>query len=98
MSREILSVAVFEPAPGQEDECLAVIRELSRIFAASKYSRDFLYRDAKDSSRYIVVRYWASDEARREAQEDPAALRCWARMADLMTIIKVYESLEEVAL
>ena len=98
MSEEILSVAVFEPEPGHEDECLSTLRELVGILAAKRYSRDRLFRDTKDPNRYIVVRYWASESARREAQEDAAAQRCWARLGHLMTIVKVYESLEELSL
>jgi heme-degrading monooxygenase HmoA len=98
MSQEILSVAVFEPTPGQEEACLETVRELITTLTSRGYSRDSLYRDAKDPKRYIAVRLWKSEEARREAQEDPAALRCWARMAHQMNIIRVYESLEEVKL
>jgi heme-degrading monooxygenase HmoA len=96
MSKEVLSVAVFEPLPGQEEACLATVRELITILTSKGYSRDSLYRDAKDPSRYIAVRVWKSEEARREAQEDAGAQRCWARMAHQMTIIRVYESLEEI--
>lgn len=98
MSKEILSVAVFEPQAGKEEECLAVVRELAGILAAKQASRDRLFRDGSEMHRYVLARYWASDAARRQALEDPAALRCWARMAQLINIIKVYESLEEVEL
>ena len=96
--KEILSVAVFEPHPGKEQECLAMIRELAGILGAGQYSRDRLFRDTTAAHRYVLTRYWASESARRQALEDPAALRCWARMADLIDSIKVYESLEEVEL
>ena len=98
MSTEILSVAVFEPQAGKEAECLATVRELAGILSAKQFSRDRLFRDSSEAHRYVLARYWASSAARRQALEDPAALRCWARMADLINIIKVYESLEEVAL
>jgi hypothetical protein len=98
MTKEILSVAVFEPQAGKEEECLAVVRELAGILAAKQSSRDRLFRDSSENHWYILARYWASDAARRQALEDPAALRCWARMAELINIIKVYESLEEVEL
>ncbi len=98
MAKEILSVAVFEPHAGKEEECLDAVRELARILAAKQYSRDRLYRDSAEAHRYVLARYWASDSARREALEDPAALRCWARLAELINIIKVYESLEDVEL
>jgi quinol monooxygenase YgiN len=98
MPQEILSVAVFEPRPGREQECLSAVRELAEILAAKQFSRDRLFRDSAEAHRYVLARYWASESARRQALEDPAALRCWARMADLINSIKVYESLEEVAL
>ena len=98
MSQEILSVAVFEPQPGQEQECLNAVRELAGILAAKQFSRDRLFRDTAEAHRYVLARYWASESARRQALEDPAALRCWARMAELINSIKVYESLEEVPL
>jgi quinol monooxygenase YgiN len=98
MAKEILSVAIFEPQPGKQQECLAVVRELAGILSRKQYSRDRLFRDGSEEHRYVLARYWASDAARRQALEDPAALRCWARMADLINIIKVYESLEEVEL
>jgi quinol monooxygenase YgiN len=96
MSKEILSLAVFEPQLGKEEECLATVRELAAILSAKQYSRDQLFRDGGEAHRYVLARYWASEASRRQALEDPAALRCWARMADLIKIIKVYESLEEV--
>lgn len=98
MSQEVLSVAVFDPEPGKEEECLATLRELSALLAAKNLSRDLLYSENKESRRYVLVRYWTSEKARKEALEDPAALRCWARLAHLMTILKVYETLEEVPL
>jgi quinol monooxygenase YgiN len=98
LSQEILSVAVFEPQPGREQEGLSAVRELAGILAAKQFSRDRLFRDSTEAHRYVLARYWASESARRQALEDPAALRCWARMAELINSIKVYESLEEVPL
>lgn len=97
MSEEILSVAVFEPAEGKELESITTLRELARVLSAKGYSRDTLYCE-KATRRYILVRYWKSAATRREAQEDPAALRCWARLADQINTIKVYEALDEVPL
>jgi hypothetical protein len=42
------------------------------------------------------MRYWKSEEARRAAQEDPDAQRCWARLGHEIQILKVYEKLEAV--
>jgi hypothetical protein len=97
MSDQILSVAVFEPVNGREQESLDTLRELAGVLSQKGYSRDLLYCE-KATQRYILVRYWTSAATRREAQEDPAALRCWARLADQISIIKVYEALEEVSL
>lgn len=95
MSSEILSVAVFVPLPGHEDEALATVRELSGVLAAGGYSRDGLYRGPDE---YVLVRFWKSDECRRAAMENPSAQKCWAKLAHEIRIVKVYESLEEVDL
>lgn len=93
-SREFLSVAVWEPIPGQEGASLATLRELSSILAVKGYGRDLLYRDRE--SHYVLLRYWKSEDARRAAQEDPDLLRCWARLGNEIQIVKVYETLAEV--
>ncbi len=95
MTQEILSVAIFEAAEGQEEDALATLRELARVLSEKGYSRDLLYCE-KATNRYVLVRYWTSAAARREAQEYPSALRCWARLADQINVIKVYEALEEI--
>ena len=96
MSEEILSVAVFLPLPGKEEEGLATVRELSSVLAAGGYSRDLLYRGGE--GEYILVRFWKSEDARRAALEDPEAQRRWARLANEIRILKVHESLEEIPL
>jgi hypothetical protein len=96
MSQEILSVAIYQPLPGKEEISLATMRDLFAALSAGGYSRDRLYRDGK--SQYIVVRYWKSEEMRRAALEDTEVLRCWARLAQEIEIVKVYERLEEVGL
>jgi quinol monooxygenase YgiN len=96
VSSEILSVAVFEPLAGHEEQALATVRELSSVLAASGHSRDVLYRGP--DGEYVLVRHWKSDETRRAAMEDPNAQRCWAKLAHEIRIVKVYESLEEVEL
>ena len=96
MPQEILSVAVWEPIPGEEAASLATLRELSAIVAARGYGRDLLYRDRE--SHYVFLRYWKSEDARRTALEDPDMLRCWARLGNEIQILKVYETLDEVPL
>jgi quinol monooxygenase YgiN len=96
MSQEVLSIAVFEPYPGDEQACLATLHELSAILAERNYGQDCVYRDRSNAKCYVLVRHWASDAARRQAQEDPAVQKCWAQLAHLMTILKIYESLDEM--
>ena len=96
MSKEILSVAVFAPEEGHEEQALATVRELSGVLREGGYSRDILYRGAE--GEYVLVRHWKSDESRRAALEDVEAQRRWAKLAHEIRILKVYESLEEVTL
>jgi hypothetical protein len=96
MSQEILSVAVFSPLDGQEQEALGTVRELSAVLAKGGYSRDILYRGPE--GEYVLVRHWKSDDARRAALEDPEAQRRWAKLAHEVRILRVHESLEEIPL
>jgi len=98
MHKEILSLAIFEPLPGNEEAVLATMQALMAALAKHGYSRDLLYRDGKSKREYILLRYWKSEEARRAAQEDPEVLRCWAELSHEIRTIKVYESLEEAGL
>jgi hypothetical protein len=94
--KEILSVAVFVPLPGHEEQALATVRELSGVLRGGGYSRDILYRGPE--GEYVLVRHWKSDELRRAALEDPQAQRRWAKLAHEIRILKVHESLEEIPL
>jgi quinol monooxygenase YgiN len=96
MSQEILAIAIWKPFPDMEAASLTTLRELIAILAAKGYSRDLLYRD-KDG-HYVLLRYWKSEEARRDAQEDPEVQRCWAKLGNEIQILKVYERLENVPL
>lgn len=96
MPNEILSLALWEPLPGMESASLVTIRELIAILAAKGYSRDLLYRSGE--SQYILLRYWQSEETRRAAQEDPEVHRYWARLGNEISIVKIYETLEQVPL
>jgi hypothetical protein len=95
MSQEILSVAIFQPLPGHEEASLNTMRALIAALSAGGYSRDLLYRDAKSRDEYILLRYWKSEEARRGALEDPEVLRCWAKLAQEIRTVRIYEKLEE---
>jgi len=46
----------------------------------------------------VMFRYWKSEDGRRAALEDPEVLRCWARLAEQIQIVKIYESLEDTGL
>jgi len=95
MKEEIFSIAVYEPLPGSETASLATIQDLSAALSKGGYSRDLLYRDAKLSGEYVLLRYWKSEEARRAALEDPEVLRCWAKLAQEIRTVKVFETLED---
>jgi hypothetical protein len=95
MSQEILSIAIFQPLPGNEEASLATMRALIAALSAGGYSRDLLYRDSKSPDEYILLRYWKSEETRRAALEDPEVLRCWARLSHEIRTVKIYETLEE---
>jgi heme-degrading monooxygenase HmoA len=95
MSQEILSIAIFQPLPGYEQESLATMRALIAALSAGGYSRDVLYRDAKSDDEYVLLRYWKSENARRDALEDPEVLRCWAKLAQEIRTVKIYETLED---
>jgi heme-degrading monooxygenase HmoA len=95
MSQEILSIAIFQPLPGFEQESLKTMRSLIAALSAGGYSRDVLYRDAKSHDEYILLRYWKSEATRRDALEDPEVLRCWAKLAQEIRTVKIYETLED---
>jgi len=96
MTEEIFSIAVYEPLPGSEEASLATMQDLIAALAKGGYSRDLLYRDAKPAGEYVLLRYWKSEAARRAALEDPEVLRCWAKLAQEIRTVKVFETLEAV--
>ena len=94
MPEEILSLAIVEPLPGNDEAFTATMRALTAALAKGGYSRDLFYRDAKTGNEYVLLRYWKSEQARRAALEDPDVLRCWAELSHQIRTIKVYEALE----
>ena len=98
MPGEIPSIAIFELLPGSEAEALETSRSLIAALAKGGYCRDLLYRDPLSRNQYVLVRYWKSEDARRAALEDPEVLRCWAKLANEIRTLKVYERLEETEL
>lgn len=96
MGDEIVSLAVLEALPGKQEELLALLREFYSMMNAKGYSRDTLHRDAGRPERFIHLRYWKSEDARTEAQADPAVHQYWQKLPELCTIPTVCESLEKV--
>ena len=96
MAQKILSLAIYEPVPDQEQASLATMRDLVAVLAARGYSRDVLYRDG--AGHYVLFRWWASEAMRQAAHEDAEVLRCWAKLGNEIRVIKVYETLDEVSL
>jgi len=52
-----LSAAIYEPLPGRDQDSIETM-------STAGFSRDFLY---KDTSRYVLLRYWKPAQARRAA-------------------------------
>ena len=91
---ELVSIAYVRPAEGKEEQTLAILAELYALLRNKNYSRDLLYRDAKDHRRLINLRYWSSEEARQEAHEDPEVHRLWQRLSEVSEVEGVIENLE----
>jgi len=91
---ELVSLAYVTPAEGNEQETLETLATLYTLLRKKNYSRDLLYRDAKDHRRLINLRYWRSEEARAEAQEDPEVHRLWQRLSEISKVEGVIEQLE----
>lgn len=96
MPEEILALAIIHTFPGKEEECLLVLREFYAMLRSKQYSRDLLYRDAKDPGRYVNLRYWLSEEARAIAHEDPHVHHYWKRLAEICQIEQVFERLDQL--
>ncbi len=93
---EILSIAYIRVNQGKDEETLAILSELYTLMGRKGYSRDLLYRDLKDASRLVHLRFWRTEEARDEAHEDPEVHRLWRRLAETSTVESVVEMLEEI--
>lgn len=92
---EILSIAVMEPYDGREEEFVELLREFYAVLLEKKYSRDQLLKN-RNTPHYVNIRYWASEEARRIAHEDPDVHKFWARLGLLCQMRAVYETLQDV--
>ena len=98
MSQEIFAIAVVRPEAGHEEEVMRVLRDLYAVMTQKNYSRNVLYRDAKDPSRLVNLRHWTSEDARTRAQEDPDVHRYWSRLGQVAKVEQVVERLDEVPL
>lgn len=96
MAEEILALAIFEAHDEKQEEMFALLSEAYAMLRRKGYSRDLLYRDAKNPRRAINLRYWKSAEARAQALEDPDVHRFWARLGQMATMQVVFERMEEV--
>ena len=96
MAEEIVSLAMLEALPGQEDRLVSTLRELYTLVHSKGYCRDTLYRDTSRPDRFLHLRHWASPEMRAEAQTDPEVHHYWLKLPELCTVTVVYESLEKV--
>ena len=98
MDPEILAIAVVKPFHGREQDVLELLNSFYTMLARKGYCRDILYRSHKDTSRLFNLRYWRSDEMRREAAEDPEVHRYWHDLSTMAVVETVYEQLEEIPL
>ena len=74
MEPEILAIAIVRPFDDRAHDVLALLNEFYAMLARKGYSRDILYRSHKDPSRFFNLRYWKSDEMRREAKKIPMCI------------------------
>jgi quinol monooxygenase YgiN len=93
---EIMALAVLEAYDDKDEECLQLLHEFYAVLRRKQYSRDLLYRDLKDPRRFVNIRYWSSEDARREAHEDPDVHGFWKRLSAIAKVTPVFEQLEDV--
>lgn len=95
-SSEILSLAILSPFEGKESATLTLLREFYTMMNQKGYSRDLLYRDAKQPSSFVHLRIWKSDAIRSEAQHDPDVHHFWKSLTEVCDVTTAYESLDPV--
>jgi quinol monooxygenase YgiN len=94
---EIMALAVVEAFDSKDEECLQLLREFYAVLRRKHYSRDLLYRDLKDPRRFVNIRHWRSEEARKEAHEDPDVHGFWKRLSEIAKVTHVFERLEDLS-
>jgi len=93
---EIMALAVVEAFEGEAEDCLHLLHEFYAVLRRKQYSRDQLYRDLKDPRRFVNIRYWRSNETRKQAQDDPDVHKFWQRLSEIAKVTQVFERLTDV--
>ena len=93
---EIMALAIVDAFDGKDEECLQLLHEFYAVLRRKQYSRDRLYRDRKDPRRFVNLRHWRSEEARKDAQDDPDVHSFWRRLSEIAKVTQVIERLEDV--
>ena len=93
---EIMALAIVDTLDGKDEECLHLLHQFYAVLRRKQYSRDLLFRDHKDPRRFVNIRYWQSEEARKEAHEDPDVHSFWKRLSEIAKVTHVFERLEDV--
>ncbi len=80
----VISMAVYLPRPGREDELRALIRERPPIMRRLGYltEREHLVLKAADGT-LIELSEWVSSGAIDRAHKDPEVLAMWARFDEV---------------
>ena len=84
MSRAILSVAVYEPPPGREQDSLETMGLLLEVLSAAGFSRDFLYKDLRSrrghaGRRMKTPKFNVAGRSRRMKFVSSKCLKCWRK-------------------
>ena len=95
-TNEIMALAIVDASDGKDEECLRLLHEFYTVLRRKQYSRDLLYRDRKDPRRFVNIRYWRSEETRKDAQDDPDVHSFWRRLSEIAKVTQVLEWLEDV--
>ncbi|HWR15051.1 MAG TPA: hypothetical protein VN577_09490 [Terriglobales bacterium] len=96
MQDRIFAIAVIRPFDQRQSDVIALLTEFYAMLERKGYSHDKLFHDARDPGRLLNFRYWNSDDARREAAEDPDVHRFWHRLGEMADVETVYEELHEI--
>jgi hypothetical protein len=96
MSIKIRSMAVLQAHPDKGPELVSLLSEFYTMMYRKQYSRDLLFRDAKQEGQFVHIRIWTSPEAREAAVHDPDVHYYWMKLPELAEITNIHENLETV--